>query len=142
MLLKVLRVAAAGHPTRQLLPSMRTSSRRKSPTHGEPDAVRVPRPVRRASHRNPPAETLTARCGPTSTRIGLPPAPRPQWSQMSSPRNGLPISPRSMKPQPKSKPCSHEHYEPKASKMSLMKPTLTAPHGNRQRRHRGVVGHV
>ena len=34
-------------------------------TRGEPDAVRVARPVRRAARRNPPSETTTGRSWPT-----------------------------------------------------------------------------
>ena len=36
-------------------------------THGEPDAVEVARPVRRAGRRNPPGESRTGRSGPTPT---------------------------------------------------------------------------
>jgi hypothetical protein len=36
--------------------------------HGEPDAVRVARPVRRAGRRNPPSESRAGRSGPTPTR--------------------------------------------------------------------------
>ena len=56
-------------------------------TRGEPDAMRVARPVRRAGRRNPPIERWAGRSGPTPTSTASSPLPGSgQWPSSPSSR--------------------------------------------------------